>query len=464
MPKKQKKLTKKQKVAAIKEKQFNDYYEEFQDFTDKISKDKLGRLLVKIKHEAQKADPKNKDNFIYTIVINVRSTGYNKFGNPFELSDFLSSIAEDFENLPGIISVDLMVGKNEKKRGLVKILCHSDALIQNLVSTNYFWESDIALSYIDIMIDGETIRDNHQLINNTMDKINTQMEKDHPIMFKEVMAEIKVEFEPKFKQLGVDYDSRFDYDNDISSLPTLDLLDMDQEIINCFNTNDEFFDMDFAINFSENYTDNLFYSPVLEEFTMDNTLEELEIPSEIIYTAEQALDIITEIKNKDFLSFHHSLTTSRYGGVLNKFEVPILESRDIILINNRTKEEMIVDINKLEVVLKYLIIESNKLKLETEFKSFMLQILVNYILIFKDLNDRFNWFMANLFHFNINNIGKGSHRFYKRAKNNGKLGKMKCINESIEFFNSDHNSFSPYSHIYLNGHLSSIGQEDCDVY
>ena len=66
--------------------------------------------------------------------------------------------------------------------------------------------------------------------------------------------------------------------------------------------------------------------------------------------------------------------------------------------------------------------------------------------------------MANLFHFNINNIGKGSHRFYKRAKNNGKLGKMKCINESIEFFNSDHNSFSPYSHIYLNGHLSSIGQ------
>ena len=54
------------------------------------------------------------------------------------------------------------------------------------------------------MIDGETIRDNHQLINNTMDKINTQMEKDHPIMFKEVTAEIKVEFEPKFKQLGVD--------------------------------------------------------------------------------------------------------------------------------------------------------------------------------------------------------------------------------------------------------------------
>ena len=30
MPKKQKKLMKKQKVAAIKEKQFNDYYEEFQ--------------------------------------------------------------------------------------------------------------------------------------------------------------------------------------------------------------------------------------------------------------------------------------------------------------------------------------------------------------------------------------------------------------------------------------------------
>src|SRR5579871_1490233 len=93
MPKKQKKLTKKQKVAAIKEKQFKDYYEEFQDFTDKISKDNLGRLLVKTKHEAQKADPKNKDNFIYNIVINIRSTGYNKFGNPFELSDFLSSIA-----------------------------------------------------------------------------------------------------------------------------------------------------------------------------------------------------------------------------------------------------------------------------------------------------------------------------------------------------------------------------------
>ena len=107
MPKKQKKLTKKQKVAAIKEKQFNDYYEEFQDSTDKKSKEELGRFLVKMKHKAQKADPKNKDNFVYTIVINVRSTGYNKFGNPFELSDFLSSIAEDFENLPGIISVDL---------------------------------------------------------------------------------------------------------------------------------------------------------------------------------------------------------------------------------------------------------------------------------------------------------------------------------------------------------------------
>jgi hypothetical protein len=183
MPKKQKKLTKKQKVVAIKEKQFNDYYEEFQDSTDKKSKEELGRFLVKMKHKAQQADPKNKDNFIYTIVINVRSTGYNKFGNPFELSDFLSSIAEDFENLPGIISVDLMVGKNEKKRGLVEILCRSDALIQNLVSTNYFWESNVALSYIDIMIDGETIRDNYQLIDNTMDTINTQMEKDHPIMF-----------------------------------------------------------------------------------------------------------------------------------------------------------------------------------------------------------------------------------------------------------------------------------------
>src|SRR5581483_124531 len=129
MPKKQKKLTKKQRVAAIKEKQFNDYYEEFQDSTDKKSKDELGRFLVKMKHKAQQADLKNKDNFIYTIVINVRSTGYNKFGNPFELSDFLSSIAEDFENLPGIISVDLMVGKNEKKRDLVEILCKSDALI-----------------------------------------------------------------------------------------------------------------------------------------------------------------------------------------------------------------------------------------------------------------------------------------------------------------------------------------------
>jgi hypothetical protein len=463
MPKKQKKLTKKQRVAAIKEKQFNEYYEEFQDSTDKKSKEELGRFLVKQKHKAQKADPKNKDNFVYTIVINVRSTGYNKFGNPFELSDFLSSIAEDFENLPGIFSVDLMVGKNEKKRGLVEILCRSDALIQNLVSTNYFWESNIALSYIDIMIDGETIRDNYQLIDKTIDEINTQMEKDHPMMFKEVMTEIKAEFEPKFKQLGVDYDSRFEYDNNISSLPTLDLLDMDQEIINHLNTFDEFFDMNFTTNFSENYTDDSFYSPVLEEITMDNTLEELEIPSEIIYTAEQMLDIIKEIKNKDSPSFHHSLTTSRYGGVLNKFEVPILESRDIILINNRTKEEMIVDINKLEVVLKYLIIESNKLKLETEFKSFMMQILVNYILLFKDLNDRFNWFMANLLYFNVNNIGKGSHRFYKRAKNNGKLGKMKCVNESIEFFNSDHISFSPYSYLY-NNHLSSIGQEDCGVY
>src|SRR5581483_11520928 len=153
------------------------------------------------------------------------STGYNKFGNPFELSNFLSSIAEDFENLPGIILVDLMVGKNEKKRGLVKILCHSDTLIQNLISTNYFWESNIALSYINIMIDGETIRNNYQLINNTMDKINTQMEKDHPIIFKEVIAEIKAEFKPKFKQLDVNYNSRFDYDNNISSLPTLDLLD-----------------------------------------------------------------------------------------------------------------------------------------------------------------------------------------------------------------------------------------------
>jgi len=218
------------------------------------------------------------------------------------------------------------------------------------------------------------------------------------------------------------------------------------------------------VNFSENYTDNLFYSPVLEEFTMNNTLEELEIPSEIIYTAEQALDIIIKIKNKDSLSFQYSLTTSRYGGVLNKFEVPILESRDIILINNRTKEEMIVDINKLEVVLKYLIIESNKLKLETEFKSFMMQILVNYILLFKDLNDRFNWFMANLLYFNANNIGKGSHRFYKRVKNNGKLGKMKYVNENIEFFNSDHNPFGPYSPIYLNNHLSSIGQEDRGIY
>ena len=125
---------------------------------------------------------------------------------------------------------------------------------------------------------------------------------------------------------------------------------------------------------------------------------------------------------------------------------------------------MIVNINKLEVILKYLIVESNKLKLEAEFKSFMLQILVNYILIFKDLNDRFNWFMANLFYFNLNNIGKGSHCFYKRAKNNGKLDKIKCFDKSIEFFNSDHNSFSPYSYVYLNSHLSSIGQENCDVY
>jgi len=256
-----------------------------------------------------------------------------------------------------------MVGKNEKKRGLVEILCRSDALIQNLVSTNYFWESNIALSYIDIMIDGKTIRDNHQLINDTIDKINTQMEKDHPMMFKEVMTEIKAEFEPKFKQLGVDYDSRFNYDNNISSLQTLNLLDMDQEIINYLNIYDEFFNIDVATKFSENYTDNLFYSPVLEEFTMDNTLEELEIPSDIIYTAEQALDIIIKIKNEDSLSFQHSLTTSRYGGVLNKFEVPILASRDIILINNRTKKKMIVNINKLKVILKYLIIESNKLKL-----------------------------------------------------------------------------------------------------
>src|SRR5581483_6621412 len=134
-----------------------------------------------------------------------------------------------------------MVGKNEKKRGLVKILCYNDTLIQNLVSTNYFWKSNIALSYIDIMIDGETIRDNYQLINNTIDKINTQMEKDHSIMFKEVMAEIKAEFKPKFKQLGVDYDSWFNYNNNISSLSTLDLLDMDQEIINYFSTYDEFF-------------------------------------------------------------------------------------------------------------------------------------------------------------------------------------------------------------------------------
>src|ERR1051325_11477090 len=94
------------------------------------------------------------------------------------------------------------------------------------------------------MIDGETIRDNHQLINDTIDKINTQMEKDHPMMFKEVMTEIKAEFEPKFKQLGVDYDSQFDYDNNISSLQTLDLLDMDQEIINYLNIYDEFFDID----------------------------------------------------------------------------------------------------------------------------------------------------------------------------------------------------------------------------
>ena len=42
--------------------------------------------------------------------------------------------------------------------------------------------------------------------------------------------------------------------------------------------------------------------------------------------------------------------------------------------------------------------------------------------------------MANLLYFNVNNIGKESHRFYKRAKNNGKLGKMKCFDESIEFF------------------------------
>ena len=42
--------------------------EKFQDFTDKISKDKLGQFLVKMKHKAQKANTKNKDN-LFTLLL-----------------------------------------------------------------------------------------------------------------------------------------------------------------------------------------------------------------------------------------------------------------------------------------------------------------------------------------------------------------------------------------------------------